>query len=141
MSYRDDSSTFVDRHDNPTAQRIIVPIITLNQIVASSDVKVVASGGFDSLSAKHAFAVEASESGRPFEVLHVGDYDPSGGSMFIGLKEDVTAFARNLGGSVTFTRVAVTSAQIAEYRLPTAPPKATDRRAFHGMACQAEALP
>ncbi len=37
MSYRDDSSTFVDRHDNPTAQRITVPIITLNQIVASSD--------------------------------------------------------------------------------------------------------
>jgi FkbM family methyltransferase len=37
LSYRDDSSTFVDRHDNPTAQRITVPIITLNQIVASSD--------------------------------------------------------------------------------------------------------
>jgi FkbM family methyltransferase len=37
VSYRDDSSTFVDRHDNPTAQRITVPIITLNQIVASSD--------------------------------------------------------------------------------------------------------
>jgi FkbM family methyltransferase len=37
ISYRDDSSTFVDWHDNPTAQRMTVPIITLNQIVASSD--------------------------------------------------------------------------------------------------------
>jgi FkbM family methyltransferase len=36
VSYRDDSSTFVDRRDNPTAQRITVPIMTLNQIVASS---------------------------------------------------------------------------------------------------------
>jgi hypothetical protein len=36
VSYRDDASTFVE-HDNPTAQRITVPIITLNQIVASSD--------------------------------------------------------------------------------------------------------
>jgi FkbM family methyltransferase len=36
VSYRDDASTFVDRHDNPTAQRITVPIITLNQLVASS---------------------------------------------------------------------------------------------------------
>jgi FkbM family methyltransferase len=37
VSYRDDSSTFIDRHDNPAAQRITVPIITLNQLVASSD--------------------------------------------------------------------------------------------------------
>jgi len=37
VSYRDDSSTFVDRHDNPTAQHITVPMITLNQLVASSD--------------------------------------------------------------------------------------------------------
>ena len=36
VNYRDDASTFVDRHDNPTAQRITVPIITLNQLVASS---------------------------------------------------------------------------------------------------------
>jgi FkbM family methyltransferase len=37
VSHRDDSSTFVDWHKNPTAQRITVPMITLNQIVASSD--------------------------------------------------------------------------------------------------------
>ena len=34
----------------------------------------------------------------------------------------------------------MTSQQIAQYRLPTAPPKRTDNRAFHGMTCQAEAL-
>jgi FkbM family methyltransferase len=37
VSHRDDSSTFVDRHHNPTTQRITVPMITLNQLVASSD--------------------------------------------------------------------------------------------------------
>ena len=36
VSDRDDSSTFVDRHNNPTAQRITVPVITLNHLVASS---------------------------------------------------------------------------------------------------------
>jgi FkbM family methyltransferase len=37
VSHRDDASTFVDRHHNRTARRITVPIITLNQLVASSD--------------------------------------------------------------------------------------------------------
>jgi hypothetical protein len=34
----------------------------------------------------------------------------------------------------------VTPEQIASYRLPTVPPKLTDRRAFTGETCQAEAL-
>jgi hypothetical protein len=74
-------------------------------------------------------------------VLHIGDHDPSGVSMFLAFLEDVEAFARELGGQATFTRLAVTPAQIRKYRLPTAPPKATDRRAFAGETCQAEALP
>jgi hypothetical protein len=74
-------------------------------------------------------------------VLHIGDHDPSGVSMFLAFLEDVEAFVRELGGQATFTRLAVTPAQIREYRLPTAPPKATDNRAFSGQTCQAEALP
>jgi FkbM family methyltransferase len=73
VSYRDDSSTFVDQHDNPTAQRITVPIITLNQLVASSgaglpemvkidaegfDLKVLA-GASDLLGKTDIFLVEA----------------------------------------------------------------------------------
>ena len=41
---------------------------------------------------------------------------------------------------MTFTRLAVTPDQITRYRLDTAPPKATDNRAFTGKTCQAEAL-
>ena len=37
MSYRDDSSTFVLTDWSTKSQRITVPIITLNQLVASSD--------------------------------------------------------------------------------------------------------
>ena len=36
--------------------------------------------------------------------------------------------------------LAVTPAQITQYGLETAPPKATDKRAFRGRTCQAEAL-
>ena len=74
-------------------------------------------------------------------MLHIGDHDPSGVSIFLAFLEDVEAFTRELGGSAIFTRLAVTPQQIGEYRLPTAPPKATDRRAFAGETCQAEALP
>jgi len=31
-------------------------------------------------------------------VLHIGDHDPSGVSMFLAFLEDVEAFARDLGG-------------------------------------------
>ncbi|MFI5978886.1 hypothetical protein [Streptomyces sp. NPDC051452] len=58
------------------------------------------------------------------------------------LAEDVIAFAESAGAGVEFQRVAVTPEQIATYNLPTAPPKATDRRWFSGTTTtQAEALP
>ena len=97
-------------------------------------------GGFDSLTDKHNFAAALAEEDRPVEVLHVGDHDPSGVSMFLAYLEEVEAFTRDLGGDATFTRLAVTPAQITTYDLPTAPPKPTDKRAFAGPTCQAEAL-
>jgi hypothetical protein len=76
---------------------------------------------------------------RPTEVLHIGDHDPSGLHLFLAFAEDVEAFSRELGsGDVTFTRLA--PEQIARLGLETAPPKATDRRAFRGETCQAEAI-
>jgi hypothetical protein len=100
-------------------------------------VTVMSGGGFDSTTDRHKFAAALSEHERPTEVLHIGDHDPSGVSMFLAFLEDVEAFARELGGQATFTR----PAQIGGHRLPTAPPKATDNRAFAGETCQAEALP
>jgi hypothetical protein len=97
-------------------------------------------GGFESLTDKYNFAAELARHDRPTEVLHIGDHDPSGVSMFACYLEDVEAFTRDLGGEATFTRLAVTPEQIAHHDLPTAPPKPTDNRAFHGETCQAEAL-
>jgi hypothetical protein len=64
----------------------------------------------------------------------------SGGGFDSVTDKHIKAFTRELGGGVTFTRLAVTREQIAQYDLPTAPPKATDKRAFRGQTCQAEAL-
>lgn len=104
-------------------------------------VPVFTSGGFDSVTAKHALAQELAQCGQ-CEILHIGDHDPSGWHLFASLAEDVSEFVAALGGTPpTFTRLAVTPEQVAELNLPTAPPKATDRRAFEGQTVQAESIP
>jgi hypothetical protein len=102
---------------------------------------VISSGGFESDTEKHRLAVDLAEDARPTEVLQIGDHDPSGAHLFLALAEDVEAFTRELGGEVKFTRLAVTPEQIERLGLATAPPKATDHRAFVGETCQAEAIP
>jgi hypothetical protein len=112
----------------------------LARVADAYGVTVMSSSGFDSVTDKHRFAAELASDERPTEVLHIGDHDPSGAHLFIAFAEDVAAFAGELGGDVRFTRLAVTPEQIAAYRLPTAPAKPTDRRAFTGPTAQAEAL-
>jgi hypothetical protein len=112
----------------------------LARVADPFDLTVMSGGGFDSLTDKYNFAAELARHNRPTEVFHIGDHDPSGVSMFLAFLEDVEAFTRDLGGHAAFTRLVVTPEQIAQYLLPTAPAKDTDRRAFSGQTCQAEAL-
>ena len=112
----------------------------LYRAAAPFGVPVLSSGGFDSLSAKHDLAQELAAYPAA-EVLHIGDLDPSGVHLFQSMAEDVSAMARALGNdNVRFSRLAVTAAQAEAMELPTAPPKATDKRAFHGETVQAEAI-
>jgi hypothetical protein len=112
----------------------------LERVARPYAIPVRSGGGFDSTTDKYNFAAELVDQDRPTEVLDIGDHDPSGAHMFLAAQEDIQAFARELGGEVSFTRLAVTPQQIRRYRLPTAPAKPTDRRAFHGPTCQAEAF-
>jgi hypothetical protein len=115
----------------------------LAQVADPYGIKVLSSGGFNSVTDQYNIARDVIEQDRPTEVLHIGDHDPSGVHVFIALEENVSKFARellNVSGMVRFTRVAVTPDQIDQYALPTAPPKATDGRAFDGDTCQAEAF-
>lgn len=108
-------------------------------------VPVFSSSGFDSTTAKYDAACRFLERDRPTIVVHIGDYDPSGIALFEAAREDVTAFYFDLGGDEPpeFVRAAVTPEQIERFQLPTAPPKAKDRRsAFTDTrTVQAEALP
>jgi hypothetical protein len=112
----------------------------LEMVAGDYGIPVLSSGGFDSITSKHAMAREFSKYDS-VEVLHLGDFDPSGVHMFSSLAEDIQAFTDELGGDVRFTRLAVTPKQIKEMRLPTAPVKKTDRRSFDGSATvQCEAI-
>jgi hypothetical protein len=114
----------------------------IETVAGRYSIPVIASGGFDSLTAKFDLADQLGDCDELTEVLHIGDHDPSGVHLFSSVAEDVEALIqdRGLPGAVLFTRLAVVPAQIAALRLPTAPAKATDNRSFSGRTVQAEAI-
>jgi hypothetical protein len=63
-------------------------------------------------------------------VLHLGDFDPSGVSIFERVRDDVTAFLRQDAPALKFRarRVALIREQITEHGLPTDPVKTRDGR-------------
>ncbi len=107
-------------------------------------VPVYSSGGFNSLSAVRQIVDRALARERAHWLLHVGDFDPSGVSIFEAIAADVSAFVN--ADRVINTlhveprRVALTADQVATYGLPTAPAKASDSRSrsWRGETCQLE---
>lgn len=119
----------------------------LDRVAERYSVPVYSAGGFSSLTGNYAIAERALEREVPTVLLHVGDFDPSGESIFAAMSEDAAAFVRadrvihNL--EIRPVRVALTAEQVAEHDLPTAPAKRSDRRSngWRGRTCQLEALP
>ena len=119
----------------------------LHRVAGKYSVTTHSNGGFASLHAVRQIVTDCCSRDVPIVLLHVGDFDPSGESVFEAMTEDVMAFLK--ADRVIETqrlipeRVALTAEQIAEHGLPTAPPKPTDSRSkrWKGETCQAEALP
>lgn len=117
----------------------------LARAAAPYSVPVYSTGGFSSVTVTYEIAQRALREDRPTVFLHVGDFDPSGESIFEAMSTDARYFV--LGeypqDLLQPKRVALTEEQVEEYNLPTAPPKASDSRSVNwiGETCQAEALP
>lgn len=119
----------------------------LARVADDYSVPVFSASGFASLSAVRLIADRALRANGPTVLLHVGDLDPSGQSIFASIAEDAAAFVRadrtihttNLDA----VRVALTVEQVERFSLPTAPAKPTDSRSrgWTGGTCQLEALP
>lgn len=118
----------------------------LKDVAEPFSVPVYSSGGFDSLTAKKRLADRICEISKESVILHLGDYDPSGETIFDSVAQDVTAFVKadRPHGFVTveFCRIALTRDQVSAYDLPTAPAKiSTHSKNWDGGTCQLEALP
>jgi hypothetical protein len=129
----------------------------LERVCEPYSIPVYSCSGFDSVSGKY----ELKEScwrayaykGRRTVILHLGDHDPSGESIFTdGLVQDVHAFLaedvphKDPREIADFERVALTEEQVSRSNLETTPPKDTDSRTANWKgartgACQLEALP
>lgn len=119
----------------------------LARVARDYSVPVFSASGFASLSAVWMIAGRVLQRDVPTVILHVGDLDPSGESIFAAIAEDAAAFVR-ADRTIHTTRldavrVALTREQVDEHTLPTAPAKATDSRSgrWTGGTCQLEALP
>jgi hypothetical protein len=119
----------------------------LDRVAEPYSVPVFSAGGFASLTATRDIADRALERQVPTVILHVGDFDPSGSSIFESIAEDAAAFVEAdrviLPQRIEAVRVALTAEQVESHELPTAPAKASDSRArrWSGGTCQLEALP
>lgn len=137
----------------------------LAQMVRRYGVDVYSTGGFSSVTVTHSTAERIVErkqyEDRETVFLHVGDYDPSGVSIFNAMAEDICAFVAeeadregldasgvgypgdtDVDGIFTACRVALTRDQVRSFNLPTAPPKRSDTRSnnWSGQTCQLEAM-
>lgn len=118
----------------------------LAKVADEFSVPVFSAGGFASLSAVRLIADRAVDRDVPTLLIHVGDFDPSGESIFEAIIEDAAAFVADdavIGMQrIEGRRLALTAEQVKAHGLPTAPAKTTDSRSarWQGGTCQLEAL-
>lgn len=128
-------------------------------------VTIYSTGGFSSVTVTYNIAQRVMSRDRPTIFLHVGDFDPSGESIFKSMCQDVGAFvSEDVGcswdedtgetyncddqgqddGDIDFRpiRVALTREQAEMWNLETAPPKASDSRSARwvGETVQVQAM-
>ena len=104
------------------------------------DVPLMVARGYASLSFLHRAAEYIGSLDVPVYIYHLGDFDPSGVNAGEKIEETLREMAP--GAEIHFERLAVTPAQIAGWRLPTRPTKASDSRAkgFGAISVELDAI-
>ncbi len=99
----------------------------LRAVADEFSVPVYSNSGFVSLPSVRSMVDHALGRSVPTVIVHVGDLDPSGSSIFTAMTEDASAFVEKdrvlATQRIVPVRVALTGAQVVKYQLPTAPPK------------------
>ena len=95
-------------------------------VTSQYDVPLMVARGYASLSFLHGAADYIADLDVPTFIYHFGDFDPSG--VNAGEKIEQTLREMAPAADITFERVAVTSEQIEQWKLPTRPTKTSDTR-------------
>lgn len=89
------------------------------------------ASGEQSITAANLLAERLQQHQKPTRILYVSDFDPAGKSMPVAVARKLEWFVRNQIGEDADVRlfpVILTEEQVARYRLPRTPIKATERR-------------
>lgn len=117
----------------------------MSRVTQEFSISVYSASGFLSVTAMKDIANRVCSRDRDTVLLHVGDYDPSGESIFNTIEDDAQRFvwAHSRERNIIPVRVALTEEQVELHDLPTAPPKSSDSRSasWIGDTAQAEAMP
>lgn len=99
----------------------------LYPITAKWDVPLMLAGGSSSKTFLYEAAKSIEQENKPAFIYYLGDFDPSGVAFGHRIERDLKRYAPT--ADITFTRLAVTEDQIAQYNLPTRPTKKDDPNA------------
>jgi hypothetical protein len=113
----------------------------LVDVTDTYDVPLMVSRGFASVTYLYETGQHIAGIGKPAFIYYFGDHDPSGVQIDRHVEHGLREHAPD--AEIHFRRVAVTPAQIDQWRLPTRPTKASDSRSrgFRGASVDLDAVP
>jgi hypothetical protein len=112
----------------------------VSPVTDTFDVPLCVARGYSSITFLNDMAEEIADAELPTYVYHLGDYDPSG--LDAARKVDKELRELSSHADIHFERLAVTQAQIRDWRLPSRPTKKSDPRAasFKGDSVELDAI-
>ncbi len=110
----------------------------LIDVTAEWDVPLYPCGGQPSISFMHSAGMGLVDEYRPVHVYYVGDYDGAGMDIGRRVETEIRGFAPDV--DLHFKRIAVTTEQVEEMKLPTRPPNKKDVKRGWTECVEAEAI-
>ena len=113
-------------------------------VTSQWDVPLMVVKGYPSVTFLHTAASQMKNDyfhhNRITKIFYLGDRDPSGLDIFRNITERIPEFAQNT--PIIFSHVAVTTAQVRRWQLPSRPTKKSDSRAkdFEGESVELDAI-
>ena len=110
-------------------------------VTSKYDVPLMVARGYASLSFLSSAAEYINDLPVPTYIYHLGDFDPSGVNAGEKIEQTLKELAPR--ANITFERLAVTTAQISGWSLPSRPTKQSDSRAkgFGNISVELDAIP